>query len=216
MRTASVEKKELIRRLEKKFGRNEPIFMKEIMEAWNEYSRSRVFQLVRMLCNEGTLMKDIPGVYYFPVDAVYWKGSLSLDTMKVVEKRYMKDGGKVFGYYSGLTLMNMVGLSNQVPNTDEIVTMNETTRVRRINIGKSHFILRRAKTEIAKKNAPVMQLLEIFNRYDKPLARYQRENLIALAGGTIDANVLTKCAKCFPKRALENLKRSGMYEVLVQ
>ena len=215
MRTAIIEKEELIKRLEKRFGKNEPIFLEDIMKEWSEYSRPRVFQLIRLLCNDGTLTKDIPGVYYFPKDAV-WGGTLSLDTMKVVERRYLKDGGKVLGYYSGQTLMNRAGLSNQVPNIREIVTVNESTRVRTVTIDGFKVILRRAKIEINETNAPIMQLLEIFNRYDKPLARYQQDNLITLAGGKIDPDILTECAKCFPKRALENLKRSEVYDVLAQ
>jgi len=216
MRTAIVGKEELLERLEKRFGKNEPIFLKEILEAWSEYSRPRVLQLVREFCDDGTFVKKIPGVYYLPEDAVIWEGTLSLDTMRIVERRYLKDEGKVLGYYSGQTLMNMVGLSNQVPAVDEIVTVNESTRVRWVNIGKARFILRRAKIKISEKNAPVMQLLEIFNQYDKPLAKYQQDNLIALAGGKIDKDILAECAKRFPKRALENLKRSEVYDVLAQ
>ena len=216
MRTAVVEKKELIERLEKRFGKNEPIFLKDIMELWSEYSRPRILQLIRSLCDDGTLMKDVPGVYYFPVDAVYRIGKLPLSTTKIVERRYLKYDGKVYGYYSGQTLMNMVGLSNQVPAVPEIVTVNESTRVRWINIGKARFILRRAKIEINEKNAPIMQLLEIFNRYEKPLAEYQKDNLIILAGGKIDQDILAECAKCFPKRALENLKKSGVYDALTR
>jgi len=216
MRRAKAGLDELAERLEKRFGINEPIFIKDIMKTWSEYSQSSVYKLVGALCDEGTLKKKVPGVYYFPKEAVLWEGSLSLDTMKIVERKYLRYRGKVFGYYSGQTLMNMVGLSNQVPNTEEIVTMNESTRRRTVTINGFKYILRRSKIDINEKNAPVMQLLEIFNRYDGAVTKYQRENLISLTGGGIDANVLAECAKCFPKRALENLKRSGMYEVLAQ
>jgi len=215
MRGATVGKEELVKRLEKRFARNEPIFLKEIVEVWSEYSRPRVFQLIKELCEDGTLMRGIPGVYYFPEEAVLWEGTLSLDIMKIVERRFLGDKGKVFGYYSGQTLMNMVGLSNQVPNTPEIVTVNESTRRRIVTISGFKYILRRAKTDINEKNAPVMQLLEIFSEYSGLLARYQKENLISLTGGKVDGEILTECAKCFPKRALENLKRSEVYDILV-
>ena len=216
MRTANISREELAQRLERRFGRNEPIFLKEITEAWSEYSRSRVFRLIRELCDEGTLMKDIPGVYYFPVDAEYRPGILLLDTMKIVEKRYIKAEGKTFGYYSGFFLMNQAGFSNQVPNTREIVTIKESASVRTVMVDGFKVILRRAKIDINEKNAPVMQLLEIFKRYDRLLERYQQENLILLTGGRIDKDTMAECAKCFPKRALENFKRSGMYDVLVR
>ena len=213
MRKALVEKEKLLRRLEKRFGVNEPIFTKEIMVSWSEYSRARVFQLIKILCEDGSLMRDIPGVYYLPKES-FWEGTWLLSTGKIIEKRYLKSNGKVIGYYSGLTLMNKVGLSNQVPFTDDIVTMNETTTVRWVNVGKARVILRRARVKINEQNAPVMQLLEIFSRYDGPLAKYQQDNIIGLVGGKIDGDVLKECAKCFPKRALENFKKSEVYDVL--
>jgi hypothetical protein len=216
MRQAAVKKSVLIKRLQKLYGMNEPIFTEDIIKAWSEYSRPRVFQLIKELCEGRVLMKDVKGVYYFPVEAEWREGTLFLDTMKIIERRYLKYRGKVLGYYSGQTLMNMVGLSNQVPNTPEIVTMNETTRVRTVTVDGFNVILRRAKIKINEKNAPVMQLLEIFKDYNKPLVKYQRDNLIALAGDKIDEDILTECAKCFPKRALANLKSSGLYEVLAE
>jgi hypothetical protein len=211
-----VSKEELAERLEKRFGRNEPIFIKDVMEEWSEYSRPRVFQLLRGMCGDGTLMKDIPGVYYFPEEAGWRDGTLFLDTTKIIKRRYLKENGKVIGYYSGLTLMNIAGFSNQVPNIREIVTTNESTRKRWIKVGKTRVILRRSKTKINEKNAPVMQLLEIFKRYSKRLDKPQQDNLIALTGGKVDMKILTECAKCFPKRALDNFRNSEVYNVLTR
>jgi hypothetical protein len=213
-----VEPTELAKRLEERFGKNEPIFISDVMEIWNEYSGSSVYKLIKVLCDEGTLTKATPGVYYFAKYNFskdgFRGGKVILRTTKIAERKYLKYKGKVFGYYSGLYLMNYAGFSNQVPNTYEIVTMNETTSVRTVMINGFNFILRRARIDINEKNAPVMQILEIFNQYDKPLAEYQKENLMALAGGKIEKNILWECAKCFPRRALENMKRSGLYEVL--
>jgi hypothetical protein len=103
----------------------------------------------------------------------------------------------------------MVGLTNQVPNTREIVSTKETATVRSVYIGKRRFLVRRAKAEINDKNASVFQILEIFIVIDRPLERYQAENIIALAGGErIDKGLVTECAKYYPKRALKNLMNS--------
>jgi len=216
MRKANVMPEKLVERLEKRFGRGEPIFMKDIMKSWSEYSESNVYKIIKTLCDNGILLKDTPGVYFLPKKTVWIEGEFSLDTMKIVERRYVSDKGKVFGYYSGFFLMNQAGFSNQVPNIREIVTTKETTSVRTVTINGFKVKLRRAKININDKNAPVMQLLEIFNRYEGPVTGYQRDNLISLTGGKVDPTLLAECAKCFPKRALENLKRSGMYEVLAQ
>jgi len=208
MRKPVIKKKELIARLKKKFNTSEPIFTEDIMKAWSEYSRTRVFQLLKEFCIDGSITKYAKGIYYFQETAL-WGAPLSLNPVRIAEKIYIKNDGKTYGYYSGLTLLNWIGLSNQVPNTREIVSVNERTRVRDVTIGKRRFVVRRAKIKVTKKNAPVLQLLEIFNKYDKQLARYQIENLLALIDNKkIDPKILKECAKCFPKRALENLKRS--------
>jgi len=208
MRTPDIERTELIARLKEEFGEGEPIFTSEIINSWKEYSRPRVFQLLNEFCSDGTIVRYVKGVYYFP-ETGFWGGLVPLSATKVAEKRYMKADGNVFGYYSGLTLKNMIGLSNQVPAIREIVTTNETTRVREVVIGKFYFRVRRSKLQITKENAPLLQVLEIFNKTDGPLERYQKENILALIGKErIDKELLFECAEYFPKRALKNLMNS--------
>lgn len=210
MRPNNIEKAELVDRLKRQFNINEPIFTEEILAAWGDYSRPRVFQLLKELCESGGIVKYTLGVYYFPKIA-FWGDALSLDPVKVAEKRYLQSNGQIFGYYSGLTLLNMVGLTNQVPNTREIVTTKETTIVRNVYIGERRFLVRRAKTEITDRNAPVLQMLEIFSEIDKPLEKYQADNILALLGnGCIDKRLVTECAKYYPKRALQNLIKSDI------
>jgi len=205
MRPQNIDRTELITRLKEEFGVNEPIFIKEIFNSWKDYSQSRVFQLLKGFCSEGVISKHSKGVYYFS-ETAFCGGPAGLPAFKVAEKRYMNADGKTFGYYSGLTLQNMIGLTNQVPNTREIVTTNETTRVREVTIGKFYFRIRRSKLQITEENAPLLQVLEIFNKTDGPLVRYQKENILALIGkDRIDKELLLECAEHFPKRALKNL-----------
>ena len=208
MRTPDIERAELISRLKKEFGNGEPIFTKEVVSSWKEYSRPRIFQLLKEFCSDGTMVKYAKGVYYFP-ELSFWNTPLPLDADKVAEKRYLKADGKVFGYYSGLTLLNMVGLTNQVPNKREIVTENETTRVREIIIGRAEFRIRRSRAKVTEENAPLLQILDIFSRTDGPLEGYQKDNILSLiSGGRIDRKLLLECAEYFPKRALKNLMDS--------
>lgn len=214
MRPRNIEKKELTARLKNQFNINEPIFTEEILASWSEYSRPRVFQILKELCAEGEIVRYALGVYYFP-ELTFLGTQGSLSATKVAEKRYVRANNKTFGYYSGLTLLNMVGLTNQVPNMREIVTTNETTRVREVNIGRRRFLVRRAKAKITEENAPALQMLEIFNAYNKPLENYQIENILALAGDKqINKKLIYECAKYFPKRALQNLKKSEISYVL--
>jgi hypothetical protein len=95
----------LIERLKEKYGCNEPIFTVEILSAWSEYSRPRVFQLLKGATAEGLLVRFAMGIYYIPTMTFLGKPS-SLDPQKVIEKQYIESGGEVYGYYSGMTLLN--------------------------------------------------------------------------------------------------------------
>ena len=62
-------------------------------------------------------------------------GDSHLNSRKVIQKRFLSDGDKVYGHIAGLSLVNQAGLSTQVPNLLELVTNNEHTRTRDIHVG---------------------------------------------------------------------------------
>lgn len=145
-------------KLVERFGYDTPIFTEDIMSELNEYSQSRVAQLIREMTVAGLISKYIKGVYYFPTMTELGKPSV-LGFRQVIEKKYIQDGESVFGYFAGLSLLNSLGLTTQVPNTLEIVTTKESTRVREINIRNSKLILRKARVNITKDNVTLWHYL---------------------------------------------------------
>ncbi len=103
----------MIERLKNKFGANQPIFTSEILEEMSEYSRPRVFQLLRKAEQEQTLMKFDKGIYYIPTETRYGKSLISVE--QVVNKKYIMDKDKVFGIYGGLQMQQSFRLTYQVP-----------------------------------------------------------------------------------------------------
>ena len=91
---------EFARRLERRFGRNVPVFTGEILEEMGEYSRPRVFQLLALAEEEGYLAKFAKGIYYIPTKTRYGRSILSVE--QVVEKKYVSSDGEVYGIYAGL------------------------------------------------------------------------------------------------------------------
>lgn len=57
----------------------------------------------------------------------------------------------MFGYLSGYMLVNMLGLTTQVPMVYEVVSNNATTDYRKIMISKTRVIVRRPKVEITRR-----------------------------------------------------------------
>lgn len=210
MRTQKIDKQELLKRLEDKFGKDEPIFMSEILEEWKEYSKSRVIQLINEMVEEKLIYKYIKGVYFFPQFIEGWNFEYVLDIRKIIRKRYIRDNNQVFGYYSGLSLDNMLGLTSQVPATVTVVSNKETTRVRTVKIKKVEYRIRSSKGEITNSNYKLYQLLEVFNKPEIEITYSQRKKLIEYFGTNLNQKVLFEIAKFYPSRAINNLIKEGV------
>jgi hypothetical protein len=79
----------------------------------------------------------------------------------VAEYKYITNGDKIYGYYSGYTFANQLGLCLQVPYKEEIVTNNTTAIAREVKVGNIPFYIRRAKVTVTKENRNVLQLLDL-------------------------------------------------------
>ncbi|GHV00918.1 hypothetical protein FACS1894211_09540 [Clostridia bacterium] len=204
---------ELITRLVKAYGYNEPILTDDILAAWGEFSRARVFQLLKDALKKNRLVKYAFGVYYAPTVTFFGTQS-ALSFRKIIEKKYIRDGDGVFGYYSGMTFKNSLGLTMQMPNTPEVVSSKASAKFRMITIGNRSVIVRRARMQVTKNNAASLQLLELFNDggglFDKEklgnIQEFVRQKGLTPKGVLTFANV-------FPAKAIQNLVSVGVENV---
>lgn len=70
------------------------------------------------------------------------------------------------GYLSGYMLVNMVGLTTQVPVVYEVVSNNATTDYRKIMINKTRVIVRRPKVPVTNENVRILQFLDLIKDVD--------------------------------------------------
>ena len=148
-------------KINKIFNKNEPIFIEEILEAIQDYSRAYTFRQIKKMEQTGSIVRFTQGVYYLPNETEFGKPVISIDD--IVKKKYIQDKGETFGVYSGLVLQNMFGVTTQVPNVLEIVTNKESTRCRKITLEGREFILRKARVNITKENANAYMILQLFS-----------------------------------------------------
>jgi hypothetical protein len=141
------------------FGYDEPIFFDEIK--FGDYSRAWIFTALKKLLNDGEIKRFDIGVYYLPTKMPF--GDSLLSPHKVIERRFISNGDDVYGYISGLSLVNAIGLTTQMPNILEIATNNEATRVRDVRVGRKRVKVRRSRTHVSKENVAALRLLEIIN-----------------------------------------------------
>ena len=199
---------ELVKCLKNQYGENTPIFFEDIANVCSGYTRGRVYQLIDAAMNSGLLAKAGYDCYYIPTTTPF--GKSLLNPRKVIEKKYISNKGEVYGFYTGLALLNSFGITTQMPNVIEVFTNNEATKSRRVTINNQTIIVKRARTKINNSNYKEMMLLELFNLADirsiysratQKIVDYMKQNNISIQG-------IMKYAKFVPARAIKNFMSS--------
>lgn len=202
----------MVERLKNKFGVNQPIFTSEILREMSEYSRPRVFQLLKKAEKDGTLIKFDKGVYYIPTETRYGKSLISVE--QVIRKKYIANNEDVYGIYSGLQMQQSFRLTYQVPTTIEVVTNYETMWVRETKLKNRTIILRKSRLPITRENVNAYTILELFSKID--MRRYfddpfvQREVVNFVKDKAIKSKDVFTLAGAFPSRTTRNIMESGI------
>ncbi len=114
---------------------------------------------MKRLTDQGKLRRYSEGIYYIPEESII--GELKLDSDVLIRNKYISDGESIFGFYTGLKMLNTLGLTTQVPNTVEIMTNSITSRKTKKRIGKREIILIPSVTPITEDNISILKLIEL-------------------------------------------------------
>lgn len=128
-------------------------------------SYDNLCQQIKGLADSGRICRYMDGVYYRPKKTISGIPYVP-NSDKVAELKYITDNYEYYGCYSGHTLSNMIGLSNQVPQVKEIISNNTKAITREVSIGKFNYIIRRACFPITQENVKTVMLLEILKDID--------------------------------------------------
>ena len=204
----------LYQSLLEQYGYNEPIVSSEI--EYKSYSRPWIYKEMNKLCDQGMVVRYEKGIYYIPTKTIL--GTSMLDPRKVIEKKYIKDGEDIIGYYSGATLLNQLDLSTQMPNTIELYTNNETSRLRNTTVGNQKVVLRRARTPINTSNAAVLCFLELMNSV--PSSFFDEERKVKVCSfvqrNNISRGDIAQFVKDFPDKVFRTLVESEVIYSVAQ
>ena len=142
--------------LKSKFGPGKPIFTEDAEPLG--LSAGNLRQQFKKLVDSGELFRYEPGVYFLPDHKHEY---YPISSNMVAEYKYITNGDEIYGYYSGYTFANQLGLCLQVPYKEEIVTNNTTAIAREVKVGNIPFYIRRTKVAVTKENRNVLQLLDL-------------------------------------------------------
>ena len=196
------------------YGTNEPILSSEV--AFQGYSRPWIYKQLNRLGEDGKLVRYEKGVYYIPTQTPF--GKSLLNPRKVIERKYIAQGGDVMGYYSGMTFQNQLQLTTQMPNIIELYTNNETTRVRDVFVGTQKVLLRRARTKITAENADVLSFLELMNDLTSDVIDDEKKAIITrfISDRKITRKDISTYAPVFPDKAMRTLIESEVIYSVTQ
>ena len=194
---------EIVSNLQDKYGINNPIFIDEIRLMFNNYSKIRIAQLIQESIASGKLTRFENGIYYIPAKTIF--GISTLSTIKVIEKKYIKKDEEVYGFYSGITFMNNIGITTQVPNTYEIMTNKESTRVRKVKTENQELVLRKSRVKITKDNYITLQFLEFITSTCIEFLLNNKEKISKYYFNNVDKNQVIKYMTEYPSKTIKNL-----------
>ncbi len=202
-----------IERLKKNFKVNTPIFTREILKTFPEFTRAYVFRLINAALKKSELCQIDTGTYYLPTPTIFGLSVVLPDA--VIKRKYISDSINKYGIYSGLALQNAFSFTTQIPNTIEITTNNTSSRRREITIGKRRFILKKSRFEITKENANAYCILQLFSENNGiEINGYGKEKIIQfIKENKISQSELLEMAKKFPAKALKKFIYSGVSNV---
>lgn len=199
--------------LQRLYGVNQPLTFADIQKAVPQVTRGRVNQLIAEAIRSRKLVRYQQGIFYLPTQTAF--GLSKLSAQKVIEKKYLADQGDVYGIYSGIKLLNVFGLTTQVPNLIEVVTNREATKRRLVTIGTQQVVLKKARVPIDKRNVAALTVWEIFHCVKAgqiealPLSgvrQYMRENNLTMRD-------LMEFAPFMPGSSVKKLLISGVADV---
>jgi hypothetical protein len=98
----------------------------------------------------------------------------------VLFSRYLQRGKQVEGYVSGLSFLNQIGYSDDVPGRLELVSNFEKSRGREIRLGEQRAYLRRPLIKVTKENVRILPVFDVLSRsslagdpsFSQAVARY--------------------------------------------
>ena len=146
------------------YGYNEPIFINDLFI--EGISENAVRQSVERLAASGFLERYDSGIYYIPKRGGIL-GKSYLDPNIVIMRKYVQNKSDKYGYVTGLSFANELGLTTQMPAIIEVVTNREATNGRMVMVGNQKVRVKKSSVTISESNAELLQLLDAIGQAEK-------------------------------------------------
>jgi len=193
------------------------LFLSELNELCEgKIKAATVRKQIERLVEKEKLVRIDTGVYIYPKISIITGRLETADPKKIIEKKYVGENKKI-GFYSGLTLLRQLGICNQIPNIDEIVTNKEKSNRRITKVSYQKVALRKTKVKINNDNVYTLQfldLLRIIDDYRDSSKEWAKEQIVKKYKGKVTLDSIAKYIKYFPAKVAKKMMEYKVYELL--
>lgn len=200
---------EFVEILRSEIGVGKPILTSEILRICEGAARSSVFEKIDTGLKDGNLARFDRGVYYIPEPSVIPGLDMPLNPESVLRKKYIRDGDDVYGFRSGLSLLNDRGISNQVPAVLEITTNRSPRRVYSVKPfgGYREIMLRKPRVPVCAGNVAELEALDALGAVDLKALNSEEYAALLTMIDSCDRRALFDAAQSYPAKTTANLLR---------
>lgn len=148
------------------YGYDAPIFIKDVRIG--RKSKSAIREEFYRAYKRGELERKGSGIYFVKSNKEFGS-TISFEEILNQKFIYLDNQPPVLrelfveGYYTGLTFLNKIGISQQVPAVLEVTTNKTSSKKRYYSCGKFVAIIRKPKTTITTQNYRMLQFLDMFH-----------------------------------------------------
>jgi len=153
--------------IKKTYEFNEPVFLKELYDAFPNIKQGTIRESIRRLYEQDKIIRLKSGVYGLPNPHRILKIAL-MNSEDAVNKKYIKsEDGNIIGYRSGFYIANALRLTTQT-SSDLVVYSNEVSKKKRTTrIKNMRVIINQARTKVTNDNYKLLQILDLFVDFKK-------------------------------------------------
>lgn len=203
---------DIIDYLKEIYGYATPIFLKDLRIG--RKSKTAIRKELSRAVADNRIIRRSPGVYYFKEDKEL---ADELSFTEIVIKKYIKDDYgisglnlNIFGYFSGQTFLNQIGISQQVPAVLEVTT-NNTSCKRIYHSGKYRCLLRKGRTHIDRFNCKALQFFDMLSGWltDEEI-KENKDLLFRYISKNLTKNDFQKNIQFYSNRVMKILVEEGL------
>lgn len=196
--------------LKEVYGYGVPIFLKDVRIG--KKSKASIRKELSRAVDKGEIVRKKNGIYCLKSDNSLSDG-VTFET--ILEEKFIKnDYGlpglnlNVYGYYSGLTFLNLLGITQQVPAVIEVVTNN--TSCKRFYCAKNRVaVLRKGKTKIDRFNYKALQFFDAVSALTPEEIKKNRDLLYKYIENNLQKSDFENYIRFYPTKVFKTIVEEG-------